>query len=222
MMSINENQPQGELKGNIQINSNRFEASNTAKTTEGSTFKDEFSKLADNTTSQIDTSMIASALGLYQAAPINTYTPSLEEEFDSYLIDTKTIDNKDAMFFLNISSQGENVNIKLNNDTSIIDASSYKTMEVSKTLGDIIMKSAENNKSVRLDFDNRVTVVLKVSKEGKIDASFFPQDKQVEQYLRNNIDYLKVRFDEQNIAYSNISYRPYRQNRNNRQGDKNE
>ena len=222
MMSINENQPNNELKGNVRIDASNGSLGKTIQK-DGISFKNEFDKLiiSDNSNT-VDTSLIASSLGLY---PLFTpeFTPDIQsEEFDSYFIDTKTIDNKDAMFFLNISSRGENVNIKLNNDTSIIDASNYKTMEVSKTLGDIIMKSAENNKSVRLDFDNRVTVVLKVSKEGKIDASFFPQDKQVEQYLRNNIDYLKVRFDEQNIAYSNISYRPYRQNRNNKQGDKNE
>lgn len=221
MMSINENQPNNELKGNVRIDASNGSLGKTIQK-DGISFKNEFDKLISDNSNTVDTSLIASSLGLY---PLFTpeFTPDIQsEEFDSYFIDTKTIDNKDAMFFLNISSRGENVNIKLNNDTSIIDASNYKTMEVSKTLGDIIMKSAENNKSVRLDFDNRVTVVLKVSKEGKIDASFFPQDKQVEQYLRNNIDYLKVRFDEQNIAYSNISYRPYRQNRNNKQGDKNE
>ncbi len=221
MMSINENQPNNELKGNVRIDASNGSLGKTIQK-DGVSFKNEFDKLISDNSNTVDTSLIASSLGLY---PLFTpeFTPDIQsEEFDSYFIDTKTIDNKDAMFFLNISSRGENVNIKLNNDTSIIDASNYKTMEVSKTLGDIIMKSAENNKSVRLDFDNRVTVVLKVSKEGKIDASFFPQDKQVEQYLRNNIDYLKVRFDEQNIAYSNISYRPYRQNRNNKQGDKNE
>lgn len=221
MMSINENQPNNELKGNVRIDASNGSLGKTIQK-DGVSFKNEFDKLISDNSNTVDTSLIASSLGLY---PLFTpeFTPDIQsEEFDSYFIDTKTIDNKDAMFFLNISSRSENVNIKLNNDTSIIDASNYKTMEVSKTLGDIIMKSAENNKSVRLDFDNRVTVVLKVSKEGKIDASFFPQDKQVEQYLRNNIDYLKVRFDEQNIAYSNISYRPYRQNRNNKQGDKNE
>lgn len=221
MMSINENQPNNELKGNVRIDASNGSLGKTIQK-DGVSFKNEFDKLISDNSNTVDTSLIASSLGLY---PLFTpeFTPDIQsEEFDSYFIDTKTIDNKDAMFFLNISSRGENVNIKLNNDTSVIDASNYKTMEVSKTLGDIIMKSAENNKSVRLDFDNRVTVVLKVSKEGKIDASFFPQDKQVEQYLRNNIDYLKVRFDEQNIAYSNISYRPYRQNRNNKQGDKNE
>lgn len=221
MMSINENQPNNELKGNVRIDASNGSFGKRIQK-DGVSFKNEFDKLISDNSNTVDTSLIASSLGLY---PLFTpeFTPDIQsEEFDSYFIDTKTIDNKDAMFFLNISSRGENVNIKLNNDTSIIDASNYKTMEVSKTLGDIIMKSAENNKSVRLDFDNRVTVVLKVSKEGKIDASFFPQDKQVEQYLRNNIDYLKVRFDEQNIAYSNISYRPYRQNRNNKQGDKNE
>ncbi|MCD8024460.1 MAG: hypothetical protein LUE64_02885 [Candidatus Gastranaerophilales bacterium] len=149
------------------------------------------------------------------------FAPAAAIEFEDFHYDSKTIENTDAMFFLNISTGAENMNLQLNNDSNVIDASNYKTMEVSKTLGNMLVKASESNKALRLDFDNQVTVVLKVSKEGKIDASFFPQNKEVETYLKNNIDYLKVRFDEQNIAYSNISYKPYKQSgRNNKQGEK--
>lgn len=180
-----------------------------------SPFKEEFDKLLG--ANALDPSQF---VPLAQLQPLADFSISAE---DAIQIDTKTIENIDAMFFLNISNQGENnLNLQIKDSENVIDAANYKTMPVSKTLGDIIMKASENNKSVRLDFDNQVTVVLKVSQEGKIDATFIPQDKQVENYLKNNIDYLKVRFDEQNIAYSNINYKPYRQNKqNNKQGEKN-
>ncbi len=221
MMSINEN---NEFKGKITAEGDSLPSAATV-TAEGTTFKDEFDKLLDNSGAIDASAFIASPLSsIPSQIDYTVFDSSINETLgvgETYKIDTKKIENADAMFFLNISSAGsDSVNLQINNDTSVIDASNYKTMEVSKTLGDIIMKSAENNKAVRLDFDNNVTVVLKVSREGKIDTTFIPQDKQVEQYLKNNIDYLKVRFDEQNIAYSNISYKPYRQNKNNKQGDK--
>ena len=48
---------------------------------------------------------------------------------------------------------------------------------------------------------------MKVDKEGKINAEFIPGDKAVEAYLRNNIPFLKQRFEEQNIAYNDLYYR---------------
>lgn len=190
------------------------------QTQDGLSFKDEFEKLLIEKTSE-DADLLIGSIGINPYLQFNFEDYEIEETFK---YDTKTIENVDAMFFLNISNQGESVNLKINDDLSVIDASNYKTMEVSKTLGDMILRASENNKSVRLDFDDHVTVVLKVSKDGKIDASFFPQNKEVENYLKNNIDYLKVRFDEQSIAYSNISYKPYKEpnknNNNSKQGDK--
>ena len=209
MMNVNQNKELNQiqsLEGTVQEN---------FQIPEGAAFKDEFNKLLNN---GVDGSF------LVQAAPINPVL-DFQNSFDieTIEIDTKEIENIDAMFFLNIASNSDTQNLQIKDETSVIDAANYKTMEVSKTVGDLILKAQENNKAVRLDFDNRVTVVLRVAKDGKIDATFFPQEKEVENYLKNNIDYLKVRFDEQNIAYSNISYKPYRQNKqnnNNNQGDK--
>lgn len=211
MMNISENK---ELKG---INGQSETLQTAGIQINETSFKDEFEKLLDSPA--LDPSSLVQAIGIN---PMIQFEPSID--FETYEYDTKTIEDVDAMFFLNISTMPDPINLKINDETSVIDASNYKTMEVSKTLGDLITKSMESNKAVRLDFDDHVTVVLKVSKDGKIDTTFIPQNKEVENYLKNNIDYLKVRFDEQNIAYSNISYKPYKQpnNRNKKQGDKNE
>jgi len=218
MMNINEN---NELKGKISTeNLSIAQGAVSGGSYDGAvSFKDELKKMTEtnDTALLVDPSQFV-AFNFEQLNPIadDSLINEALDVGETFKIDTKTIENNDAMFFLNISNNQETINLKLDNDT-IIDASNYKTMEVSKTLSDLIVKAKGNNKAVRLDFDDHVTVVLKVSKEGKIDTTFIPQDKQVEQYLKNNIDYLKVRFDEQGIAYSNISYKPYRQNKNNKQ-----
>lgn len=213
---INETITNEVLSGQIAVNK-ETQGTNTQG---GISFKNEFEKLLIEKTNE-DASLMIGSIGLNPYLEFNFEDYEIEETFN---YDTKTIENVDAMFFLNISNQADTINLKLTDNLNVIDATNYKTMEVSKTLGDMLFKASEDNKSVRLDFDNHVTVVLKVAKDGKIDASFFPQNKEVENYLKNNIDYLKVRFDEQSIAYSNISYKPYKEpnknNNNSKQGDK--
>ena len=213
---INETMTNEVLSGQIAVN----KETQGINTQGGISFKNEFEKLLIEKTNE-DANLMIGSIGLNPYLEFNYEDYEIEETFN---YDTKTIENVDAMFFLNISNQADTINLKLTDNLNVIDATNYKTMEVSKTLGDMLFKASEDNKSVRLDFDNHVTVVLKVAKDGKIDASFFPQNKEVENYLKNNIDYLKVRFDEQSIAYSNISYKPYKEpnknNNNSKQGDK--
>ena len=79
----------------------------------------------------------------------------------------------------------------------------------------MLKSSVDSKKPIRMDFDNNVTVILKLDDKGKVNAHFIPGDKAVEEYLKNNIPYLRQRFDEQNISYSNISYKQYKDQREN-------
>ena len=62
-----------------------------------------------------------------------------------------------------------------------------------------------------MDFDRDVTVILKLDKDGKVQAHFIPGTAEVESYLRNNIQCLKQRFDDENINYSSLGYSRYRE-----------
>ena len=128
-------------------------------------------------------------------------------------LETVNIDKADAMFFVNLINQSGLTNYTLSDDGTVIDGSNYKSIEVSKTLSSLLLKASESKKAVRLDFDNNVTVILKLSEEGKVDARFIPGDRIVEEYLKNNIPYLKQRFDDANIPYANISYKGYKGNK---------
>ncbi len=136
-------------------------------------------------------------------------------------LDTLNIDKADAMFFINAVNQAGYTNYAVQDDGSIVDASNYKGIEVSKTLSDMLVKIQNTKQAVRLDFDNNVTVVLRLSDDGKINAHFIPGDKAVEEYLKNNIPYLKQRFEEQNIPYANLSYKGQRHQKNNDGGQNN-
>ena len=145
-------------------------------------------------------------------------------------LDSLNISQEDALFFAELTknpqfslSSAQNQLINLGELTSTNDIQGYKSMEVSKGLFNLITKAQETQKPVRLDFDNNVTVIMKVDKDGKIMAEFIPGDKAVEAYLRSNIPFLKQRFEEQNIAYNDLYYRQdNRQQQNQRRNYKGE
>lgn len=128
--------------------------------------------------------------------------------------DSLNVSEEDAKFFYELTKNpqfaingNQNQLLNLGELTSTTDLQVYKPMEVSKGLFNLISKAQETQKPVRLDFDNNVTVIMKVDKEGKLTAEFIPGDKAVEEYLRNNIPYLKQKFETQNIAYNDLYYR---------------
>ena len=86
-----------------------------------------------------------------------------------------------------------------------------KNVQVSSVLMDKLSESMKTNQPFRIDFDKDVSVIIKVNKDGSLAANFIPGDKAVEQYLKNNISFLKQRFDDQNLPYSELSYSNSRQ-----------
>ncbi len=151
---------------------------------------------------------------------------SLKNKYSSlFNYDTVKISKEDARFFADLV---ENKQFAIQNNggkTDLIKFSdevgpTYKTQQTSKVLIDLVNKAYEDGKPVRIDFDSNVSVILKVDKKGKVSAEFIPGDKAVEEYLRNNIRFLKQRLDEQNISYNDILYRQSRNNQNNNRNKK--
>lgn len=149
-----------------------------------------------------------------------------------YNFDTMKISKDDAKFFADmvenrqfaLQQNGENTNlIKFADEIG----PTYKSQETSKVLTDLITKAYNDQKPVRITFDNNVSVILKVDSKGKISAEFIPGDKAVEMYLKNNISSLKQRFDDQNLPYNDLLYRQsnngnQNKERQNQQKDKGE
>lgn len=148
-----------------------------------------------------------------------------------YNYDSLKISKEDAKFFADLVDNKQFAMLQNGDKTSLIKFAdeigpTYKTQQTSKVLADLISKAYNEQKPVRIDFDNKVSVILKVDTKGKVSAEFIPGDKAVEMYLRNNINSLKQRFDDQNLPYNDIMYRQGGNGRNrerqNQQKDKGE
>lgn len=134
----------------------------------------------------------------------------------------------DAEFFVNLT-QNNNVSAEavvaqaqnmLNNGAEV--AQVKQNVQISQTLLNALIAAKENNQPLRIDFDQNISVILRVGKDGAIAANFIPGDKAVEQYLRNNIETLKNTFKENELPYSDLSYsnrgsKQQKENRRNKQ-----
>ena len=133
----------------------------------------------------------------------------------------------DAEFFINltqnnevsidaITTQAQNL---INNGADIKQVS--QNFKVSQALLNALNESRQKNQPIRIDFDQNISVILRVGKDGAISANFIPGDKAVEQYLRNNIDSLKNAFDEQDLDYAELTYSNSSKEQNQRRREEN-
>lgn len=118
----------------------------------------------------------------------------------------------DAQFFINLTQNTDmstqnvvaQAQYLLNNG---VDAAEVKqNVQISQALLDAINIAKDNNQPLRIDFDQNISVILRINKEGVIAANFIPGDKAVEQYLKNNINSLKATFSENDLPYTDLSY----------------
>lgn len=98
-----------------------------------------------------------------------------------------------------------------------------KSIQVSKTLADLLAKSMEKNQPLRIDFDNNISVIIRISRDGKISADFLPSTQIAEAYLKENLPLLRQKFDDNNIDYESLNQRERRENpkENNRKKGRN-
>ena len=124
--------------------------------------------------------------------------------------DDIAMNKNDVEFFANLV---ENGSVDMNSVQN-----SQKSSQVSKTLADMLVKSMEDNKPIRINFDNDISVIIKINKNGKISADFLPSSQVAEAYLKENLPILKQRFDDNNIDYEELNHRRQEQqdDRNNR------
>ena len=117
--------------------------------------------------------------------------------------DKVIMDKADVDFFTNLVDKG------------VIDMSEVqgaeKSAKVSKTLADMLAKAMNENKPVRIDFDNNISVIIKIDRAGKISADFLPSSQVAEAYLKENLPLLKQRFDDNNIDYNELNQRKQKQ-----------
>ena len=164
--------------------------------------------LSQNIQSLINTKDL---MGLISSAPTIDY-------------DTINMSDSDANFFANLVQNTDMRVIANQVNESLIENSPdiQKNLQVSSVLMEKLAQSLKTNQPFRIDFDKDVSVIIKVNKDGSLSANFIPGDKAAEQYLRNNIESLKNRFDEENLAYSELTYSNSRGNKKQRNKKEND
>ena len=133
---------------------------------------------------------------------VNTNTGITTEtvvKFDSIIMN-----QADVEVFANLV---ENGSLDLN---SLTTESAQKTVQISKTLADMLAKAKESSQPLRIDFDNNISVIIRISRDGKITADFLPSSQVAEAYLKENLPLLRQRFDEKNIEYDSLNQRERR------------
>ena len=129
---------------------------------------------------------------------------------------TFSMSDDDAMFFANLLSKTDMSMQSIAGEfQKSLQAGKIeqvqKTAQVSSVLLEALSESLKTNKAFRIDFDKDISVVLRVDRDGNLNANFIPGDKAVEAYLRNNIPFLKQRFEEQNLSYGELTYSKHKQ-----------
>lgn len=205
-----------EKKESVKSNNDKSQndqGSETDLVLEGSADYSKFASMAVLDANSMLTNDIRQVMGLGTAAVEETDNLFNSKGFMT-LDFTKSLflSESDANFFLkltknndvsvaNITTQAQTM---LNNGAEFAEVK--QNVQISQTLLDAISKARENNQPLRIDFDQNISVILRINKEGVVSANFIPGDKAVEQYLRNNISNLKATFDEQDLPYSDLSY----------------
>ena len=142
-------------------------------------------------------------------AQINEKFKNLDFDYE-FDIDAEKINAEDAVFFIGILNENSIVDYTINDDGMKLSIDD-KQIKTTKSLLNMLQTSFDSKKPIRLDFDKDITVILKLDRNGKIQAHFIPGSNAVEEYLKNNIPSLREIFDKENINYS---YLGYSQNKN--------
>lgn len=123
-----------------------------------------------------------------------------------------SLTQSDAQFFINLTQNNDvsaqnviaQAQTLLDNGADVAEVK--QNVQISQTLLNAINNAKETNQPLRIDFDQNISVILRIGKDGALAANFIPGDKVVEQYLRNNIESLKATFNNNDLPYTDLSY----------------
>ena len=139
---------------------------------------------------------------------VDTKTNIKIEDIVKY--DSIIMNQADVEVFANIVEKGE-IDVK-----DLTTKGVEKSVQISKTLADLLAKAMNDNQPIRINFDNNISVIIRISREGKLTADFLPSSQVAEAYLKENLPLLKQRFDDNNIDYDSLNQRERKeQNREN-------
>lgn len=124
------------------------------------------------------------------------------QSIDNYnRIDMSELKSEDVDFIIGLLRMGtadsSNYTDKNNDELNIL----------SEKFLALLRDSIINHKVFRIDFDNKISVIIKIDVEGKVHAEFQTTDEATETYLKNHLHILKEKFEELNVSYGEITYK---------------
>ena len=97
--------------------------------------------------------------------------------------------------------------IGLTDSSNFTDENNDELHVLSEKFLAMLRDSIINKKVFRIDFDNHISVIIKISTDGKLKAEFLTNDDAVETYLKNNLHILKEKFEELQVDYEDVTYK---------------
>ena len=156
------------------------------------------SQAGDDTQEDARVKTVTNSTGIKKVDTKSNITVETVASFDDIAMSKNDVD-----FFAKLVENGQ---------SSISTKETAEASQVSKTLADMLAKSMNDNKPIRINFDNDISVIIKVSKDGKISADFLPSSQIAEAYLKENLPLLRQKFEDNNIDYEELNHREQKQN----------
>lgn len=148
---------------------------------------------------------------------------------EGYKINLDSLSGDDVEFFKLCAEKGELTINDINSKDSQVNLMSvasnnrvsYKSLNFSKGLFNLIEYSFRKQKPIRLDFRGNSSVILRVNPQGNLSAEFIANDTAMEHILRSSIPNLKNKLDSEGVPYEKIVYRENQEkNKKNKGGKK--
>ena len=156
------------------------------------------SQAGDDTQEEARVKTVTNSTSIKKVDTKSNITVETVASFDDIAMSKNDVD-----FFAKLVENGQN---------SISTKETAEASQISKTLADMLAKSMNDNKPIRINFDNDISVIIKVGKDGKISADFLPSSQIAEAYLKENLPLLRQKFEDNNIDYEELNHREQKQN----------
>ena len=127
---------------------------------------------------------------------LNALTATSEETEENY-VNMSDLSGEDVDYIIKMLQQGSA-------DASDFTDDNKEMAVLSDKFLTLLRDSIINKKVFRIDFDNQISVIIRISNDGKINAEFQTNDEAIETYLKNNLHLLKQRFEALNVNYGEI------------------
>ncbi len=82
---------------------------------------------------------------------------------------------------------------------------------LSRKFLDLLRDTIVNNKDFRIDFDNDISVIIRINKDGQLNVELQTTDEDLANHIKENLHILREKFEALNVKYDEISLKQMKQ-----------